>query len=160
MKIQKLFLIGLLFLGLVGCGGTTSIKTGILITPKITIEAIDRSFTIKSDKVFKTPFQSKSCIRGVNVDYNDLIKEGAKKVKIHFDNGDPSLYGIIQFCKRIDKYKRETIISSDQHVIEIPSEYIRSARKGINSRIYQRIGIGDEGSQSYGWVLLISNRPY
>lgn len=170
--MKKIFLIGLLLLGLIGCAANTPIETGVLTTPGITIKAIDGSFTIKSNEVFKTPFVIKEwpgrthCSDGSSYSRYTLIESyvwdlehGAKKVKINFDDGQSSLFGVIQFCDRLNDYVKH-YTRSNQHTLQIPTKYINQARSGRISVVYQRIGHWSGVGDTVGWKLWLSNKPF
>lgn len=165
---KKIILILILSSALIGCDRTTPIKTGVLKTSGITIKAMDGSYVIKPNKVFKTPHSHKgtfdnacwagSAIRG-DIKYKEALNNNAKKVTINFDNGSPSLFGIMHFCELWIADGIQYIAPDSGYTIQIPNKYIELARQGKISRVYQTV-VKTGRFNHYGWILWLSNKPF
>lgn len=158
MKKLILIMLGVMFLS--GCISFSKIKTGTLKTTGITIKADDGSFTVKPNETFTVPSATDVCGNNYVFGYDiESLKDGAAKVKIHFDDGSPFLFGKMLFCHRATGNSTIAYTTADHHIVQIPTKFIERARQGLNTKVYQKIN-NTEGNTGYGWVLWLSNKPF
>jgi len=166
---SKLFLSAIILTSLLfaGCAVQNKVITKAqLATPKITITAVDGSFSIKNGEVFKPSFSSKTSdfsLQNKNENVIDLYdvaieKYGAKKVKVLVGEEDSSseFQGILLFSNVFDDGFGP---GSRSYQIKVPDMYIEAARGGKVSVVYETYP-RKAGKTGKGWVLWISDLPF
>ncbi|MEW8322400.1 MAG: hypothetical protein AB2606_07115 [Candidatus Thiodiazotropha taylori] len=159
--IEKLTMLTLAFilLGVLGCD-TQPVRTGVLSSNNLKIEAIDGSFTIEPGMEFTPPFYTKSHYMsyqncpadgGMSKQLNKWLSLGAKKIRVLFNDGQTPLYGAITFCHTKHSHYRK-------YNVVIPESYITRARNGELTAVYEITG-NSHGYPQAGWVVWLSQDP-
>ena len=151
-----------------GCGSTYTkpIPSGVIENRDIVISADDGSFEINGE--FNSPFVSEVHYHSYNINGNKFIKGyrralefGAKHVRVKVPNVKNELYGVLA----LDNADVRGIGAGiESYKIIIPEAYVKAAKNGKISVVYEYYHLDNEESLSdlsevkkYSWVLWLSD---